>query len=90
MTTTVANDMTDRQWVAAYATDNAPWLFDPICEVRKLRDELAVEIARNEVNGVESDTSHFEAADQLVAELLDCDNKQAEHALLATVTRGEA
>lgn len=88
--TALANDLTDRQWVAAYATDNAPWLFDPIAEVRRLRDELAVEVARNEVNGLESDTSPFAAADSIVTELLDCDNKTAEHALLAAIARGES
>jgi hypothetical protein len=33
---TTANDLTDRQWVAAYVTDNAPWLFDPIAEAPPL------------------------------------------------------
>lgn len=87
---TTANDLTDRQWVAAYVTDNAPWLFDPITEVRRFRDELAVEIARNEVNGLVSDTSRFEAADDLVTEFLDCATKKDEHQLLAQAARGEA
>jgi hypothetical protein len=86
-----ANDMTDRQWVAAYVIDNAPFMFEPIVEVKRFRDELAVKIARQLVDDIGvTDLDFFAEADKLATELERCDTVVDQHALLGQVARGEA
>lgn len=80
----------NRQWAAAHVLDKAPFLFVPITEARRWRDELAVEIARDVVQGLVGDTDEFEALDDLVTELLPLDSDADGCALLYAIVRGEA